>query len=78
MYKLELSGMLARWVQLSEEFDYTVEYNPNDALTCRSLVAIIRVGMVDPIDDRLVHAEFFVATAEFEWYAGIADFLTIQ
>ena len=63
--KAELSGRLARWVLLLEEFDYTVEYK----LDCMHLQADYLSRLSEeigksPVDDRLVDENLFVIMAK--------------
>lgn len=75
--KPELSGRLARWVLLLEEFDYTVEYKPGWMhLQADHLSRLSKHVRVTPVDNRFADDNLFVATAEAEWYAGIVEFLT--
>ena len=77
--KPELSGRLARWILLLEEFDYTVEYK----LGCMHLQAdhlsrLSKDMRTTPIYDSLIDDNLFVVTATPDWYAGIVQFLTTQ
>ncbi|PTQ27291.1 hypothetical protein MARPO_0207s0002 [Marchantia polymorpha] len=77
--KAELSGKLARWVLLLEEFDYTVEYKPGCMhLQADHLSRLSEDVETSPLDDRLIDDSLFVVTAQPEWYAGIVEFLTTQ
>lgn len=64
--KLDLSGRLARWILMLEEFDYTVEYNVGRIyLQADNLSRISNRLGVTPIDDRLKEQMLFVvATTE--------------
>ena len=77
--KVELSGMLARWVLLLEEFDYTVEYKPGRMhLQADHLSRLSERMGESPINDRLVDEIFFMITVKPECYAGIVEFLATQ
>lgn len=77
--KADLSGRIARWVLLLEEFDYTVEYKPGkmhhqaDHLSRLSET----IGSA-PIEDGLIDEELFTITSRPKWYAHIAQFLATQ
>ena len=75
----ELSGRLARWILLLEEFDYTVEYKP----CCMHLQAdylsrFLEDMGTNPIGDRHIDDNLFVVTATPYWYVGIVEVLTTQ
>ena len=75
----ELSGRLARWVLLLEEFDYTVEYKPRRMyLQANHLSRLSKEMGTSPIDDRLIDDNLFLVTSSPDWYAGIVEFLTTQ
>ena len=75
--KPELSGRLARWVLLVEEFDYTVEYKPGRMhLQADHLSKLSEDMGTSPIDDRLIDDNLFVVTATPNCYAEIVAFLT--
>jgi len=77
--KAELSGRLARWVLLLEEFDYTVEYKPGRMhLQADHLSRLSEEVGDSPVSDRLIDDTLFVVTTQPEWYAGIVEFLTTQ
>lgn len=77
--KPELSGRLARWVLLLQEFDYTVEYKPGSAhKQADHLSRLLEGPQTLPLDDNLVDETLFLVTARPLWYAGIVDFLTTQ
>ena len=77
--KSELSGRLARWVLLLEEFDYTVEYKPDRMhLQADHLSKLSEDMETHPIDDNLIDDRLFVVSATPDWYAGIVEFLTSQ
>ena len=77
--KAELSGRLARWVLLLEEFDYTVEYKPGCMhLQADHLSRLSKKVGENPVDDRLMDDDIFVVTTRPDWYAGIVEFLTTQ
>ena len=77
--KAELSGRLARWVLLLEEFDCIVE----DKSGCMHLQADHLSRLSDeagssPVDDNLRDDNFFLVTAKADRYSGIVEFLTTQ
>ena len=75
--KAELSGRLARWILLLEEFDYTVEYKPGHSHLHSHHLSRLSKNMGDsPVFDMLVDVKIFVDTAQPEWYADIVEFLT--
>lgn len=62
---MELSGRLARWVLLLEEFDYMVEYKPGRMhLQVDHLSRLSEEIGESPVDDRLVDDNLFVVTAK--------------
>lgn len=77
--KAELSGRLARWVLLLEEFDYTVKYKHGRMhLQADHMSRLSEDVGTSPIDDRLIDDNLFVVTAKPKWYASIIEFLTTQ
>lgn len=67
--KTYLSGMLARWVLLLEEFDYTVEYKPGWMhLQADHLSRLSEEVGSSLIDDGLVDDNIFVVIAQLEWH----------
>lgn len=77
--KLELGGMLARWILLLEEFDYTVEYKPSRIHIQADHLSRLSEDMGRiPIDDMLIDDNLFVVIAIPDWYARIVEFLTTQ
>ena len=77
--KPKLSGRLARWVLLLEEFDYTMEYKPGRMhLQVDHLSRLSEEMGSSHVDIRLVDDNFFVVTSKSKWYAGIIEFLTTQ
>jgi len=77
--KPELSGRLARWVLLLQEFDYTVEYKPGSVHKQADHMSRLPGEMeTHPIDDRLIDETLFLVTARPAWYSGIIEFLTTQ
>ena len=64
--KAELSGRLARWILLLDEFNYTIKYKSGR----------MHFKSISPVDDRLINDNLFVVTAQLEWYADIVEFLT--
>lgn len=74
---VELSGRLAKWVLLLEEFDYTIKYKLGLMhLQANHLSRLSKEIGISPVDNRLVDNNIFVVTAQPEWYAGIGEFLT--
>ena len=74
--KAALSGRLARWVLLLEEFDYTVEYKPGRMhLQADHLSRLSEEPGVVPIDDALVDENLFAISTIPTWYGLIAEFL---
>ena len=77
--KAELSGMLARWILLLEEFDYTVEYKPGRMhLQADHLSRLSDEAGSSPVDDSLRDDNIFLVTAKADWYPSIVKFLTTQ
>ena len=72
--KAELTGRLARWVLLLEEFDYTVEYKPGHIhLQADHLSRLFDEVGSSPIDDSLRDDNLFLVTAKADWYSGIVE-----
>ena len=62
--KAELSGRLARWVLLLEEFDYTVEYKPRRMhLQADHLSRLSEEMGTSPIDDKFIDDNLFLVTS---------------
>ena len=77
--KPELSGRLARWVLLLEEFNYTVEYKHGRMHLQADHLSRLSENMgTHPIDDSLIDDKLFVVTATPDWYVRIVEFLTTQ
>ena len=77
--KVVLSGRLAWWVLLLKEFDYIVEYK-HDRMHLQDghLSRLSEKIGVTLVDDRLIDDNFFVVTAQSEWYVCIVEFLTTE
>ena len=59
--KAELSGRLARWVLLLEEFDYTMEYKPGRMhLRADHLSRLSEEVGISPIDDKFMMTTYFL------------------
>lgn len=77
--KPDLSGRIARWVLLLEEFDYTVQYKPGRKhLQADHLSRLPGEPNSTPIDDNLVDENLFLASSSPIWYHNIASFLQTQ
>ena len=77
--KPDLSGKLARWILLLEEFDYIVEYKPGRIhLQADNLSRLSEDMGTTPIDDSLMKDRLFVVTSTPDWYSGIVEFLITQ
>ena len=77
--KADLSGRIARWVLLLEEFDYTVQYKPGKKhLRADHLSRLEGEPVSTAIDDDLVDENLFMVTATPIWYQNIAEFLQTQ
>ena len=75
--KPDLSGRIARWVLLLEEFDYTVEYKPGKKhLQADHLSRLSTTLGTEPIDDEFPDASLFTVDVVPTWYANIATFLS--
>lgn len=65
--KPKLSGRLARWILLLEEFDYTVEYKPERMhLQADHLSRLSEEVDIAPVDDGFVDENLFVITIQPE------------
>lgn len=77
--KAELSGRLARWVLLLEEFNYTMEYKPGRMhLQVDHLSRLSKEVGSSSIDDRFRDDNLLVVIAQTEWYSDFVEFLTTQ
>ena len=77
--KADLSGRIARWVLLLEEFDYTVEYKPGKMHhQADHLSRLSETVSSTPIEDGLVDEDLFTVTSQPRWYNHIAEFLATQ
>ena len=77
--KPDLSGKLARWIFLLEEFDYTMKYKPGRIhLQADHLSRLSEDMGTHPIDNSLIDDILFVVSASPIWYAGIVEFITTQ
>ena len=77
--KADLSGRIARWVLLLEEFDYTVEYKPGKMHhQADHLSRLSETLGVTPIEDNLVDETLFTIASQPKWYNHIAEFLATQ
>ena len=77
--KPDLSGRLARWVLLLEEFDYQVEYKPGKMhKQADHLSRLSEEENKEPIDDNLVDESLFHISSAPAWYHHIAEFLKTQ
>ena len=77
--KPDLSGRLARWVLLLEEFDYQVEYKPGKMhKQADHLSRLSEEENTKPIDDNLVDESLFHISSASAWYHHIAKFLKLN
>ncbi len=77
--KADLSGRIARWVLLLEEFDYTVEYKPGKLHHQADHLSRLSENLSPtPIDDGLIDEDLFTITSQPLWYNHIAQFLATQ
>ena len=77
--KAEVSGRLARWILLLEEFDNIVEYKLGRMhLQANHLSKLSEDMETSSIDDKFIDDNLFLVTSSPDWYAGIVKFLTTQ
>jgi hypothetical protein len=77
--KLDLSGRLARWILLLEEFDYTVEYKPGHMHKQADHLSRLSKDLGSlPLEDDLPDASLFAIDVVPTWYNHIAEFLSTQ
>jgi hypothetical protein len=77
--KPELSGRLARWVLLLEEFDYTVEYKPGKMHKQADHLSRLSTELDDePINDEIPVENLFTISSSPLWYNHISEFLATQ
>ena len=77
--KAELSGRLARWVLLLEEFDYTIEYKHGHMhLQADHLSRLSDEARSCPVDDSLRNDNLFLVTAKSDWYSSTVEFFMTQ
>ena len=77
--KADLSGRLARWVLLLEEFDYKVLHKPGKKhLRADHLSRLEGEPSTIAIDDSLVDENLFLVSSTPIWYQNIAEFLKTQ
>ena len=74
--KADLSGRIARWILLLEEFDYKVVYKPGRLNVQADLLSrLYDTHDTVPVDDDLPDAMLFAIRVVPTWYEHIAEFL---
>jgi hypothetical protein len=74
-----LSGRLARWILLLEEFDYTVEYKPGRMHKQDDHLSRLSKDLGSlPLEDDIPYASLFAIDVVLTWYNHIVEFLSTQ
>jgi hypothetical protein len=77
--KPNLSGRLARWILLLEEFDYTMEYKPGHMHKQIDHLSRLSKDLGSlPLEDDFLDASLFAIDVVPTWYNHIVEFLSTQ